>query len=752
MLMAKKEIAQKQNVATKELKTSLLGLNNLARNVLKLANGNTNSDRDTERNQLKNEIDEVVKNNLKEISSVEGTDMNTLLTRFVTREAKNTRQDVPTSRFDIQDIFENESSGILAHFEERYRNHNLQLEDLHIIRKQIKELDLAVSVTRDAILTADDVSATVSRTISFSKGTVSDADMTEYLRIIEELEREFKLPKKLKNHIVPNSLTFGNYYVYTIPYSEIFSKAMYDKIKQSKQGKNFNVRESAKFNEKDLTSVLENYDLASEENKEKAKEYVDTANSLLKSITVENLDIPIPLLEGTGIGNMARTMDEEAFTKMANKATKSGMSSIKDNVAEFDENNKEFDFTEFKGCFMQLIDPRRMIPVKVLDQTLGYYYLHEEKHKRMRSPFTSNFNVDMTTNASKVESDFLLSLSEKIIQDFDKKFLEENNEFKETIINSIIYHNIYGKNIRFQFIPAKYITEFPVNEDENGNGQSILVDALFYAKLYLALLIFKMIAIIARSNDQRMFYVRTSGMDKDVTNSVQDIVRQMRQREISFNDLLNYKSIVSKVGAGRDIYMPVGPEDMRGIDFETLAGQDIQMNSDLMDMLKTSAINATEVPSVMMQYVNEADYARTLDMGNARFANTTAGYQIDYNASIAELYRKLLLFSGKNIPPEVIDSLVYKLNPPASLNLTNNNNLINEVQQEIDFILKAIVGTNADPGELDNHMMDILTKRIAKLRVGSIKWDAIEDMVEDVMIEAKERMMQRKEAAASSEE
>jgi len=38
-----------------------------------------------------------------------------------------------------------------------------------------------------------------------------------------------------------------------------------------------------------------------------------------------------------------------------------------------------------------------------------------------------------------------------------------------------------------------------INEDADGKGQSILTKSLFYAKLYLSLLIFKMVSILSET-------------------------------------------------------------------------------------------------------------------------------------------------------------------------------------------------------------------------------------------------------------
>ena len=90
---------------------------------------------------------------------------------------------------------------------------------------------------------------------------------------------------------------------------------------------------------------------------------------------------------------------------------------------------------------------------------------------------------------------------------------------------------------------------------------------------------------------------------------------------------MNYNSMVTKRGANKDIFMPVGRSGERAIDFDILSGQDVQIDTDLMEKLRTNAISSTGVPSVMMSYVNEADYSRTLVMANAKFMSLSKRFK-----------------------------------------------------------------------------------------------------------------------------
>ncbi|MGV7535377.1 hypothetical protein PJM52_29525, partial [Mycobacterium kansasii] len=57
-------------------------------------------------------------------------------------------------------------------------------------------------------------------------------------------------------------------------------------------------------------------------------------------------------------------------------------------------------------------------------------------------------------DAREVENAFLSKITDKIVKSFDKKYLENNVKFKELILNSLIYNDVYNKQLKFQFIPV----------------------------------------------------------------------------------------------------------------------------------------------------------------------------------------------------------------------------------------------------------------------------------------------------------
>jgi hypothetical protein len=623
-----------------------------------------------------------------------------------------------------------------------------------MIVTQLAELNEAVATTRDAIVTADDISKTVSRSITFENIRQDHPSIETAEEVINAMEAQYKLPKKIKGQIIFNTLKYGRYYAYVIPYSELFEQQYKHKLKDPTTMAT-SVKES--LNTEDVISMDKVLTESSDEfftdwkNELKGintnlsvseKELRTAMGGYCENITVTKGISSIPLIEGTDV---TQIFNADEFAKKVQTAMKSKKSSrtINDAVLDIDK-QVEGKFDTINDCYIKLIDPRRVVPVKILDTTLGYYYVHETELKRDKAPFSTTIKLSQATTgySEDVEMTFLSRITDKIIDAFDPKFVEKNQRFKDLILNSLMYNNIYEKQLNFQFIPAEYMVEFTVNEDENGEGQSILMGSLFYAKLYLAMLVFKIISIATRSNDTRVVYVKNGGIDANITNKIQDVARSMKARQINFMDLLNYNSIISKLGAYKDVYMPVGRSGERAIEFDTIAGQQVDFNSDLMDFLRTNMINATGVPSVVMNYINEADYAKSIQMGHTKFANRTLNLQLDLNPSLTEFYQKILRFSGAPLEERVINALRYTLNPPTALSAQNSADDINTKDQLILAIVKTKIGDN-ESDDIANIARDYMYTELARTYMPSLNWGMIDDLHKKAIMYAEQKVIEK---------
>lgn len=724
-------MARKSNVSIEKIKKPTQRLNRLFDDVMdNISYGANRSDssRQRELERMASAVDNVLDDEVNTMTNFTGDDISTFIVKLFNDYDRNVGEVK-----SIDTIFDNDQNGLFDLFNQRYKNKALLFEDLQTISEHLYELGEAINTTRDAILTSDDISCIISRGLKFGDMKESDSTFTSYVKEVEKIEDRFNLLHKIKEHITPNTLRYGSYYVYTIPYANLF-KSYYEK-----NSKNINTVTTESFSSVEIDEMKKTFSISSETKTTIAS----SINEFTSNIEVCNDEEALPLLEGIDVSVL---MDGEKFSKMRKQASRK---SEKDTPLFADGvKSTDSDFTGIKDCYIEYLDPRKVIPVKVLNKIIGYYYVHESVSEPTKQAFTNtfNFNSNKEVDYTKIENQFIGRLAGKVVKSFDKKFVENNVKFKELIANALIYNELYRKKVRFQFIPAEYITEFSVNLDINGEGTSILYPSLFYAKLYLGILVFKIVSILSKSNDTRITYIKNSGIDKDIVSQVQSVARSLKQRQVNFNDLItnNANGMINKIGAAKDVFMPVGQSGEKAIDFDTLAGQDVQLNTDLMEMLRSGYISATGVPSVIMNYINEADYAKTLVMANSKFVGRVISYQHDINKAATEMYKKLL-YSCTNIPEEVIDTFVFTLSAPKSLNNMNLADTISNADQVVMQIIKTLTGEMADQDNNDNKLKDYMYSKIMKEYLPMIPWDRMESILQESKLQLSKYKVENKE-------
>ena len=662
----------------------------------------------------------------------------------------------------LDDLFNNKNSSIFEVFNERFRNKSLLFKDLEIISDQLVELTEALNTTRDDILCADNLGAEISRSLNFSTDTAEREKYDDLIEDVKRIEKEYKLNNKIREHIVPKTLKYGEYYVYVIPKSKLFEKAQYNR------------------NSKIKVLSLEHYEISllcesvMLKNDDENIQYLN--EQIGEQFNISNDEIPLPLIENTNA--MSALLDVKKYNKLNNlikynpptkinnknslinkeikktdnskslfKNTKPGVKNnnigFSDGVISKDSSKQMDDWSDVKGCYIKLLDPKKIIPVKIMDYTIGYYYIEDSeldvvnhkcsKHNPGSTLGKGSVFGNMLNNSAK-ERTVVDVIANGIIKSFNKKYLEDNEEFKELIINSLLYDDMYKRKLHYQFIPADHICRFTVNEDENGNGTSMLYGSLFYAKLYLSLLIFNMITHLDKSQDTRINYVKQSGIDKDIINKCNNIARQIRSKQISIADLMDYSSIYGKIGTGRDVFMPVGESGERGIEFDVISGQQIDMHPELMEDLKQAYINGTGVPSVIMNYINEADFAKTLVMANAKQLRRVMNYQDSFNESITMLYRKILLYST-DMSESDIENFYYTLQRPKSLPNTNLADTIGYGDQILDTIIKNVYGENQQQDDERLMEIDLFRSEMSRSLLSMLPWEEIDKAQERVKLE-----------------
>ena len=703
---------------------------------------------------LSKQFSDTLKTEIDSLNDRVNGDLNTFLTRLFAQDRRS------NTIAQIGNIFSSVEQPFESVITEEHRTKMLKQSDIHEVASQLVELREAINITRDSILSSDMVEGKMSRTLKFDN--TADDSYDVYLSAIEEVEKRLKLQDKIRDFIVPKTLEFGEYYAYTIPHSRLFSdfvrakKAGIIDVRESAESKTMNGKSfylNEKVTDQDLGSIItESTGISERNNKEEFAGLVTEAKEMLSHVEVCNDPVCIPFLESG-----ANALQEYYTEIVANRGTgvaqglpsafsrRTGIPIDDGTIDDLNDPNSKTSkkieemFSEYTDCYIKFFDPMHMIEVKLLDEPFCYYAIMDDDATSVLGAYM--MNTTMYTDAKyeplNRNRGFIDAVADKIVQQFDKEFLKNNLEVKNLIVDALNYYNLRDKKIRIQYIPKEYVQVFKVNVDENGNGTSILEPALFYAQLYRMLTLFKAMTIVQNSNDVKVNYIRTSGIDKNITNKTEEIARMVQSRMINIYDLFSPSTLITKVGNGREMFIPVGRNGERPIETEILQGQDVQMNSDFLDNLRQSYISATGVPAVIMNYIHEAEFAKTIELGNSRYQARVVSHQLGFNSYISEWYRRIMRYTLPSIPEHVIDALEFVFAPPKYSKINTTNDLLNNFNGVADFIINTIIPSNiTNNDEESSEYISAFRRRLAKDFLPMLDWDKYREMLEEAAREA----------------
>ena len=741
----------------RSFKKQLININNLIGQANLSLYG---TDRTSDVDSLNDKFQSILSNELTGITGKEGNDITSFLSQVVSADNKyRAGEDILNNQFN--DLTGNEYSSMQSFIYDAYRNRLLQQSDLHEVSSQLIELSEAIMITRDAIISADTVEGRLNRSITFEN--IDDDEIDNYNSIVENMENKFQLLEKIKNFIIPKTLEYGEYYVYIVPYSELFNKFQQQKTRnvtntgilrrfnESTVLEGFNdTKKENKLTELDMFledcynkyHIRENgkySDKKSSDNRINKDEFKSDLKNIMENIIISTDDIPIPFLEEglesieyiNNQHNNVVTEDNTLFKKVIKNNKTDGGVKI----------SKKGEFDDIGDCYVKMIEPTKIIPIKIMNTILGYYYVQDEDITPLSGAVSSSLYFSRFNEHSRQQT-IIDSLAERVVQQFNKPFLKNNLKFKEAIVDCFNYYNLNENRVKMQFIPAEYIVRFKIDEDIDGNGISMIKKSLFYAKLYLMILLFKIMSIIMYSNDQKINYIKQSGLDKNLANRVQEIARLQQSRQINISDLFSYTTLINKVGNGNAVYMPTGRSGERPIETEILSGQDVQLNNDLLEMLKNAYITGTGVPAAILNYLNEADYAKTVEQNNSKFNARVINYQLDFNPIITDMYKRIMKWST-NIGEEKISNFNFTLTQPRSATANAKAELISQFNTMTEFLTGLLY---PDPGQAenpDNLNAEIreFKKLYAREQLPMIDFDSIEELINKASLLNKERKL-----------
>ena len=727
---------------------------------------------------------------------------------FVTLMSKESARHngLDENQVDSYNLFTEDIGNLFGYFQEMYKNRYIELADLKFITKFIPAIGEAVKTTLDSIVSSDDFSTSIAHNLEFH-GALTDTERAAVEAEITRIEKDEKLLKKLRNTVYKKALVSGTHYVYCIPYAELFSE--YDRlVKEGRIRDNMLVNNAIAranqtraekeagfvLNAKDK-SFLGKYAGASESTMDATatmpqtgfdpamKSIMDSAlesfyaeddpefkkdmktyslykndfqssleNAFLNCYAVNDTDVLVEALEGFSSAEFMReklTGYRELFAGNAVLEDKSIQTT--DATAGLANMTGKPERFHTLGSYIKYIDANRLVPIKVYNQVVGYFHVHDMSARKKANTIQSGISqTNLITSTSNIFSSVSVAddtrqratqaivdaISDGIVTNFSNRFVNKHADFKKLIADCIVANGFVNEAFQIQFIPAKYIIAFPVNEDEDGIGQSILQDALFPAKMLLSVLVSKLLLYMNKSGNRTIAYVRKGPIDRSGSNQIQRVIRMLQESNITFSDLLSTNLSFSKFSRYGNIQLPMAKNGDHLIDFETQEGQEVDMHTPMEEYLEKLAIMGTGVPSVILEYTDAADYAKSLVTANMKFAGRVASLQADLEEPTTELYQRLIETSNldDDLKKKVVNAFEFKLCRPRVLTNMNMSDYVGQMENLTSSIANIFLGEGDETPE-DTKVRRKFRMKMAADFLPFVSWDDYEKMLQDVRVD-----------------
>jgi hypothetical protein len=623
-------------------------------------------------------------------------------------------------------------------------------QDLDLVVSQIPEWYNALIVSRDAICEADTVDGTLARTIVFDKTNMNEVEQETTMSKIEAVEDKLKLHSIIKNHVVYNTLFYGEGYLYAIPYAKVFEDLYKYRLHASEKRdprnsvasmfenssslmgygygygesaievslKDTIIQESAKTKGKKQKVTMEEASLFTEaeiiecapgyhskpinhEDKEFREQYDNEIDYYLESVA-KNIhyieeDVALPVIEESA-HDLKRAYDlkykDTKFVQESNTIFETVMA----NDGVIDSSNVSKEFQNIKGVYLKILPATKLIPIRIDRTVIGYYYISDltrpdEAGERKNSGLSGYTLRSPSVGHDTFSPDrlFCEKIASKIVNNFNLKFMRDNASLHQQIVAILEAHKFNEAMMRFIYIPAEHVCQCTINEDGAGKGHSMLEGGLVTARMYMFLKLYSLLFQINNSAI-RVYNLRSSGIDKNYKQFVQQTMRKFAARRVTTNDIFNYRSSMTKVSGGSELIMPTGANNEPPINIETIPASEAPINNEFMDNLRAEAINSTPVPAIMVQNggVTEIEFSKETELANTRFTSFISSCKIDFNRDITRLYRVILRWET-DIDPEILQDLKFMFRMPSAKTLSITADMISNFEAFYELMSKVLM-------------------------------------------------------------
>ena len=588
-----------------------------------------------------------------------------------------------------------------------FNNRSLRLFDAEIdmICKYMPMLEDALGVLCDNVISSDHFSKDF---IFISDENVSVENNKElFYNNIKILKDKYDLLIKFQD-IIYNTSKYGERFYYIVPYERAIKKLL-----DNPDNKFVTSHEAMSLTESGIlkqTPAL----------KESGDVFVNAINKKEQSLDVEftfnmSNSLSKEIVAHEAAANRLKHIKESALN--FNEATTSTVSLVANDKLDaspfYDDTtsnglivagDNRFNTKEdwgLNGCVFKELNRYKIIPVRIEDLILGYAYLENDRYgldddfpvSDTTTPVNAmgiNVATDLeaTKNSAVISDSIVKTVASKLSAAIDNKFIKLNKDLSKEIY-TVLKHDLQaGRKNKYNvtFLPPDDVVHCYYKLDpDTYRGISDLYKSMIPAKLFIGLYITNTIGAMTRAQDRRVYYVKQSGIDTNISKILLTTIDQLKRQNFNIRQLESMKNVLNILGRFNDFVIPTDNSGNAPVQFEVMQGQQIDPQTDLMEKLQSMAVNSTDVPFEIVQARQSMDYAIQASMSNSRFLKKIYNRQTIANRFLSSIMTKL--YRGEfNNPTAVIK---VNLPTPMFLNLTNTNQIIQNANDVAQAAMEA---------------------------------------------------------------
>lgn len=612
-----------------------------------------------------------------------------------------------------------------------------QDDEKDAICKYMPKLEDALKAKQDNILSADHYSRDY---LIIKNLTSSDEEFKEKVKRFKE---KYKLIDKI-NKAYSDTAHYGEQFRYVVPYKKALSKLLKTKdLYNNYNGQNFNeaeIQQSFSESTSFITYDFSKNQIISESGNTKNKAVMkdkliadDPAFKKMPNITVEFNKSSV-LESAFNEAFKSRKIMSNSQTVPNDAATFQGLDSS-ESIYNINNKSNSSDNEDIKvpGCIDKKLPRHSVVPLYMDDMCLGYYCIENDYDEFFPKngaidPMISLRNGNFEMNETSKKDQLLKYISHSLSDEIDSKFINANQDLTKEIYTVLKSNETLNSNninrLRITYIPPEDMVHWYWDKDEKSNrGISDLEPALLTAKLYVGLYTSNITGYLTRGYDRRLYYVK-QGVERNTSKVLMNVINQIKKANFNAREMTNLKHILNMQGKFNDFVIPLSSTGEPPIQFEIMPGQQIDLQTDFLNMLEEKSISALDMPYELMQSQQSVDYAVRLTMSSGRVLKMALNRQGRVKEIATEYITKLW-----NAEFQTNDRLEVELPAPAFLNLMNTSTVVENTDQLIESLMQTET-TGDDQVDL------ILKKKIKRDRLSTyIDFDKFDKLKAEAKME-----------------